>query len=111
MYDFIAKPVECINGDFISIRTHKLTESLLHRRRTRFGIGEAKDVLRLRIRFFQNIQNPCGQDLGFPRSRSGNYHNGSFNGINGKLLFCIEFLIEFFERLHNCNIAIIFAFL
>jgi hypothetical protein len=27
------------------------------------------------------------------------------------LLFCIEFLIEFFERLHNCNIAIIFAFL
>ena len=103
--------MKCVNGDFVSIWTHKLAESFLHRSGTRFGIGEAKDVLWLRIRFFQNIQNPCGQDLSLPGPRTRDNHDRSFNGINGKLLFCIEFLIEFFERLHNCNIAIIFAFL
>ncbi len=94
---FVAEGVEGVDADLVGIRPDELEEPFAHGNDARVCIREAEDVFRACIRIQEDLADAAGQDLGFARAGTGDYHDRPFDMVDRFFLFFVQFL-EFFEE-------------
>jgi len=97
-FGIIAKGMESVYIDLVSVGTDKGLKAAAHRDSSCVGVGETKDVFGRSISFQQYLSYPAGKYLSFAGARPGNYHHGTLNRIDRLALFFIEpvvFLCKF----------------